>query len=159
MDGGGGAYTGGVATATSTTVTLASAPFGPGSGTYVPHYNLLSWNGAAVMVLNGTGAGQWRRVVGRTGPRGAERLWKVDTPWTVLPDASSQIQIAPLRGHILLAENSWHSAYTVQLYGMCIASVVSGNVFEDTPFCKDLALEPTSPLELTAATKIVRLAS
>jgi len=59
----------------------------------------------------------------------------------------------------LLAENSWHSAYTVQLYGMCIASVVSGNVFEDTPFCKDLALEPTSPLELTAATKIVRLAS
>jgi hypothetical protein len=58
----------------------------------------------------------------------------VDTPWDVMPDKTSQIQIAPLRGHILLDGNSWTTAYTVQLYGMCIDSVVTGNTFDTTPF-------------------------
>ena len=38
LDGGGGAYTGGVASATSTTVTLSANPFGNGTGTYISKY-------------------------------------------------------------------------------------------------------------------------
>lgn len=137
LDGGGGAYTGGVVPASvppRPELILSSPPFGEGTGAYVPKYNLSSWNGAAAMILNGTGAGQWRRVVGRAGPRGAERTWTVDRPWAVQPDGSSQVQIAPLRGHILLAENVWRTAYTVQLYGISLDAVVANNLFDDTPF-------------------------
>lgn len=87
-----------------------------------------------MLVLAGKGAGQWRRVVDRSGPKGLERVWVVDQAWTVTPDTSSQLQIAPLRGHVLLAENSWTTAYTVQLYGMCLDTVVVNNRFANTPF-------------------------
>lgn len=134
LDGGGGAYSGNVASASGTSVTLASLPFGNGTGTYIHDYNYTSWNGAAIAILDGLGAGQWRRVVGRAGPKGAEQVWEVDVAWDVTPDETSQVQIGPLRGHILLAENSWTTAYTVQLYGMCLNAVVANNVFDRTPF-------------------------
>ena len=114
LDGGGGAYTGGVLSAEASSVTISSQPFQNGTGAYQATYNLSDWNGAAVMVLDGTGAGQWRRVVGTRGPKGDQRLWEVDVPWDVPPDTTSQVQIAPLRGHILLDTNSWTTAYTVQ---------------------------------------------
>jgi hypothetical protein len=116
LDGGGGAYTGGIESASASSLTLAEAPFQkPSTGAYQSLYNLSNWNGAAVMVLAGKGAGQWRRVVGYRGEKGSQRIWEVDVPWTVLLDATSQVQIGPLRGHILLDSNSWTTAYTVQL--------------------------------------------
>ena len=135
LDGGGGAYTGGVKTSTPTSVTIAQAPFQHAStGTYQVTYNTSNWNGAVLMVLSGRGAGQWRRVIGFRGVRGQQREWEVDVPWAVAPDATSEIQIGPLRGHILLDSNSWTTAYTVQLYGMCLDSVVAHNTFDTTPF-------------------------
>ena len=94
LDGGGGAYTGGVASATATSVTLAQQPYGKGTGAYIKDYNVSSWTGAAIAVLSGRGAGQWRRVVGVRGPRGAQRLWDVDAAWDVEPDTSSQVSAA-----------------------------------------------------------------
>lgn len=134
LDGGGGAYTGGVKSATASSVTIAQAPFKNGTGTYSKNYMNESWVGAALMILTGKGAGQWRRVVGTRGPKGNQRMWEVDVPWHVPPDATSQVQIGPLRGHILLESSSWTTAYTVQLYGMCIDSVVASNKFDTTPF-------------------------
>ena len=86
------------------------------------------------MVLAGRGAGQWRRVANYSGVKGSQRVWDVDVPWDELPDETSQVQIGPLRGHILLDSNSWTTAYRVQLYGMCIDSVITSNVFDTTPF-------------------------
>ena len=103
-----------VLSSTTSSVTIASQPFKNGTGAYQATYNLSGWEGAAVMVLDGKGAGQWRRVAGTRGPKGDQRVWEVDVPWDVLPDATSQLQIGPLRGHILLDTNSWTTAYTVQ---------------------------------------------
>jgi hypothetical protein len=138
LDGGGGAFTGGVHSATANSVTIAQAPFQTGTGAYQVNYNMSSWTGAVVMILTGKGAGQWRRVVGTHGPRGEQRVWDVDTQWHVPPDTTSSVQIGPLRGHIMLESSSWTTAYTVQLYGMCLNSVVAGNKFDSTPFyvCK-----------------------
>eukprot|EP00040_Diaphanoeca_grandis_P013677 m.69145 g.69145 ORF g.69145 m.69145 type:complete len:795 (+) comp24056_c0_seq1:258-2642(+) len=132
LDGGGGAYTGGVSSVQGTTLTLATAPYGPGSGSYAPSRDFKpdsNWEGAAVLVLEGTGAGQWRRVT-----RNYNRTWVVDTPFTVVPDTTSLIQIVPLRSHVLLVGNTWTTAFTVQLYAMCIHAVVADNTLDTTPF-------------------------
>jgi hypothetical protein len=73
LDGGGGAYTGGVLSSAASSVTISSAPFQkPSTGTYQTNYNLSDWEGAAVLVLEGRGAGQWRRVAGTRGPKGSQ---------------------------------------------------------------------------------------
>eukprot|EP00937_MAST-01D_sp_MAST-1D-sp2_P004876 g4876.t1 len=133
LDGGGGAYTGQVRAAgggDATAVTLAADPFGNGTGAYSPWAGpALNWTGAAMLVLSGRGAGQWRHVAHNAG-----RDWRVARPWGLLPDASSLVQVAPLRGHITLLGNTWATAYTVQLYGMALSAVVAENTFDATPF-------------------------
>ena len=80
------------------------------------------------MILAGAGAGQWRHVVGHSG-----RTWRVDRPWAVLPDASSQVQVSPMRGHLLFVANSWSTGYTVQLYAQALSAVVAENTLDATP--------------------------
>ena len=152
LDGGGGAYTGRLAasatttttttttdssgsstnttTHATTTITLASDPFGPGSGGYNPNQQREGaiWRGGAVLILEGRGAGQWRRVTSNRG-----RVWGVDRAFDVEPDATSLVQIAPTRAHILLVGNTYNTALTVQLYGMCLGAVVRGNTLKATP--------------------------
>lgn len=65
----------------------------------------MNWGGYAggsVAIVNGTGAGQWRRIVTpgvnmTLGP--ANRTWVLDAPFAVqpLPD-DSLIQVMPFRG-------------------------------------------------------------
>ena len=132
LDGGGGAYTGGAtAAAGSAVTTLMADPYGNGTGSYAPSRDMhvgADWNGAAVLVLAGRGAGQWRRVV-----QSGNRTWVVDTPWTVSLDATSLIQIVPLRGHIMLLGSSWTTSLTVQLYGICLDAVVSECTLDTVP--------------------------
>jgi hypothetical protein len=128
LDGGGGAYIGGVRTANASVVTFAADPFGNGTGAYIPHPEKANWRGAAMMLLSGKGAGQWRRVTSFSG-----REWEVDFAWAVVPDASTLVQVAPLRGHITLVANKWLSAYTVQMYAMCLNAVIAENTFDTTP--------------------------
>lgn len=99
LDGGGGAYTGAVASVRGTEITLASAPYGPGTGSYDKQLNRpgADWSGAAMLILRGRGTGQWRRVNG-SGSVESPRRWSVERPWDVEPDGSSLVQIAPLRG-------------------------------------------------------------
>lgn len=54
--------------------------------------------------------------------------------WYLDPDETSLLQVAPLRGHILLVGNTWTTASTVQLYGMCLEAVVTENTLASTPF-------------------------
>lgn len=132
LDGGGGAYTGGAtAAAGSTTVTLTSNPYGPGSGSYAPSRDLhigADWKGAALLVLQGKGEGMWRRVTANW-----NRTWTVDSPLPTDLDETSLIQIVPLRGHVMLINSSWTTALTVQLYGMCLDCVVAGCSLDTTP--------------------------
>ncbi len=118
LDAGGGAYFGKIASAVGATLTLAGDPvfrdYAP-----KPHTN---WVGAAVMVLDGRGAGQYRFVTANQG-----RQWEVDRPWTVLPDETSRISIAPFRGQNLFIGNTFEDGGAFQLYGAAHDTIVAGN--------------------------------
>lgn len=118
LDAAGGAYFGAVAAADGLTLTLAADPlfrdYAP-----KPHTN---WIGAAVQIMAGKGAGQYRFVAGHTG-----RDWQVDRPWGVLPDATSLISIAPFRGRNLFVGNTFEDGGAFQLYAAAHDSIVAGN--------------------------------
>jgi len=118
LDAASGAYFGAVAAADGMTVTLAADPvfrdYAP-----KPHTN---WIGAAVQIMEGRGAGQYRFVAAHAG-----RDWQVDRPWAVLPDATSRISIAPFRGQNLFIGNMFEDGGAFQLYAAAHDSIVAGN--------------------------------
>jgi hypothetical protein len=118
LDAAGGAYFGAAASAEGTRLTLAADPvfkdYAP-----KPHTN---WVGAAVQVLSGTGAGQYRFVAAHAG-----REWRVDRPWAVEPDATSLISIAPFRGQNLFVGNAFEDGGAFQLYAAAHDSIVAEN--------------------------------
>ena len=118
LDGAGGAYSGTVASVAGTRLTLAADPV---FRVYAakPHTN---WTGAAVQILDGKGAGQYRIVTANHG-----RDWQVDRPWTVAPDKTSQISITPFRGQNLFIGNTFEDGGAVQLYAAAHDSIVAEN--------------------------------
>ncbi len=118
LDAGGGAYYGRVAAVNGTRLRLAGDPafrdYAP-----TPHTD---WSGAAVMVRDGRGAGQYRLVTQHAG-----RQWEVDRPWLVPPDATSRISIAPFRGRDLFVGNTFEDGGAFQLYGAAVDSILAGN--------------------------------
>lgn len=118
LDAGGGAYFGEIAAVNGRKLTLAADP------TYKdyapkPHTD---WRGAAFMILDGTGAGQYRLVAANEG-----RQWEVDKPFDLPPDANSLISIAPHRGRHLFVNNRFEDGGAFQLYGAALDTIVSGN--------------------------------
>jgi hypothetical protein len=91
------------------------------------------WAGGCIVVLNGTGAGQYRRVVvpgiGPEPANPANRTWVVDKPWDVDPDASSFIQITPFRGRNIFAASLWADGGAVQYYGQALDNVIADAEF------------------------------
>lgn len=118
LDAGGGAYFGTIATSSGTRLTLASDPV---YRDYAPKPHT-DWTGAVVQILDGTGAGQYRFVTANSG-----REWQVDRPWTVAPDATSRISIAPFRGQNLFIGNTFEDGGAFQLYGAAHDSIVAEN--------------------------------
>ncbi len=118
LDAAGGAYFGQLAAVDGAKLTLAADPvfkdYAP-----KPHTN---WVGAVVQVLDGKGAGQYRFVTAHAG-----REWQVDRPWTVAPDTTSRISIAPFRGRNLFIGNRFEDGGPFQLYGAAHDSIVAGN--------------------------------
>jgi len=118
LDAASGAYFGAVAAADGMTLTLAADPvfrdYAP-----KPHTN---WIGAAVQIMEGRGAGQYRFVAAHAG-----RDWQVDRPWAVLPDATSLISIAPFRGQNLFIGNTFEDGGAFQLYAAAHDSIVAEN--------------------------------
>lgn len=112
-DAGGGAYIGGVEGAVGTKLTLAADPKWTGR----------NWEGAGVYLLNGQGAGQYRRVVAYEG-----REATLDRPWVIAPDATSTLSITAHQGHYLIVGNDFSDAtIAVQFYGISIDHVVADN--------------------------------
>ncbi len=93
------------------------------------------WVGGSVVVLNGTGAGQWRRITVAgvyTDPNvTTNRTWVLDSPFAVVPSvdpaAPSFIEIMPFRGRIIFSRNHYEDVGAFQFYGHAIDVVVSEN--------------------------------
>ena len=118
LDAGGGAYFGKIAAVEGTKLTLAGDP---AFRDYAPKAHT-NWTGAVVQILDGTGAGQYRFVTANSG-----REWQVDRPWTVAPDATSRVSIAPFRGQNLFIGNTFEDGGAFQLYGAAHDSIVAEN--------------------------------
>jgi len=118
LDAAGGAYLGGVAQTDGVRMVLSADP------TYKDYASPshTDWAGAAVQVLDGKGAGQYRFVTANNG-----RDWRIERPWDVTPDATSLIAIAPFRGQSLFIGNELIDGGPFQLYAAAHDSIVANN--------------------------------
>jgi hypothetical protein len=80
------------------------------------------WRGAAVMILAGKGAVQYRLATGHQGGN-----VEVDRPWTIPPDKTSKIAISCFRGHNLFIGNTIEDGGAFQLYAAASDSIVAEN--------------------------------
>lgn len=136
LDGGNsGGYYGGISKVDSDTLTLSdnacwqtvggysiancsTAPAVPGGKT-----------GHAVQIIKGPSKGQWRRIVGISGPEG--RVIRLDAPFEPSPVISESIlQIGPMRGQVSIVGNHFVKGGGVQLYAACYDCLVAENRFD-----------------------------
>ncbi len=117
FDATGGAYFGRIATVSGNKLVLAKDPL---FKRYAP--NPTDWKNTAVCILDGKGIGQYRRVVKHSG-----RDWEIDQPWDIEPDETSILSIVPFRGRTLIINNTFEDGGNMQLYGMSVENIVSGN--------------------------------
>lgn len=117
FDATGGAYFGCISSVSGKKMVLAKDPLFKRYAANAPN-----WVNTAVCILKGKGIGQYRRVVKHSG-----RDWEVDEPWAVDPDETSIISIVPFRGRTLIINNVFEDGGAMQLYGMSIENIVSGN--------------------------------
>ena len=117
LDGGGGAYFG-TAVSDGAKLVLDADPV---YKDYAPTPRT-DYRGAAVYVLHGRGAGQYRFVVSNQG-----REWTVDRAWDVSLDGTSLLSIVPFRGRNLFVGNRLEDAGAFELYGSAADVVVADN--------------------------------
>lgn len=89
------------------------------------------WYGAAIVVLNGTGTGQVRRVVQpgvNTTSTPLNRTWVVDRDFDAIPNEESYISIVPARQKILFVRDHYVDGGTIQTYGQAMDCVFADNV-------------------------------
>jgi hypothetical protein len=119
FDAGPSAYQGRVAAVAGTRLTLAADPTFPD---WAKEGSDL-WRKSVVCVLDGRGAGQWRRVTAHKG-----RTWELDRPLLCPPDATSTITIVPFNGRALVVQNRFEDANWVNAgYGTSIDVFYAGN--------------------------------
>ncbi len=119
FDGTGMAFLGPLSAVDGTSITLAKDPTYPSWAGETAGL----WKGAAVCVLDGRGAGQYRYATANTG-----RKWKVDRPFDVVPDSTSVVNIIPFRGKVLVVGNRFEDASWVNMgYGSSFDVVCASN--------------------------------
>ncbi len=111
-DAGGEAFSGKAGAVSGTALELAGKP----------NWRGRDWQGAAVFVLAGRGAGQVRRVTGH-----GERSVEVDRPWDVEPDAGSDLCVTMFQGHYLVIGNEFSDCGPMQFYGTAVENIVARN--------------------------------
>ena len=128
FDDAGGSYFGLVSSVNGTQLTTAGDTKSSGD------IKAGGWAGGCVVILNGTGAGQYRRVVvpgAGPGPVNPDnRTWILDAPWTLPPDATSYIQITPYRGRNLFVGDLFTDGGAIQYYGQALDNVIADSTFE-----------------------------
>ncbi|HEY3396772.1 MAG TPA: glycosyl hydrolase family 28-related protein [Armatimonadota bacterium] len=112
-DAGGGCYLGLLAGVRDNVIQLAADPETGGQ----------DWRGAGVFLIDGMGAGQYRRVKTITG-----RTVTLDRPFLVDPDPATLVSITMLQQHYLLIGNDFADAtIAVQYYGISIEHITAEN--------------------------------
>lgn len=114
LDGGSGAYAGPVAGVNGTLLTL---PKGAETWQWTPD----KWNGGGVFIIEGRGAGQFRRIV----RHGLDSI-RLDRPFLVDPDGSSVISITTVRQNLFFVNNEISDAGAYQFYGSSENCVLYG---------------------------------
>lgn len=114
FDGGSGAYAGKIGSANGKTITL---PVGAGTYQWVAN----KWIGGGVYIIDGKGAGQFRRIASHT----LESI-ELDFPFLVEPDATSVISITTVRKNLFFINNEVTDAGAYQFYGSAQNCVISG---------------------------------
>ena len=114
LDGGSGAYFGPIGSIDGTALTLPE-------GAKTNQWSENRWIGGGVFIINGKGAGQFRRIVSHT-------LTDIvlDSPFMVEPDSTSEISITTIRHHLYFVNNTITDAGAYQLYGSAQNCVMSG---------------------------------
>jgi hypothetical protein len=77
--------------------------------------------GYGVYILDGKGAGQYRRVAGGGGTR-----IEMDRPFDVAPDATSVFSIAKYHGELLYIDNDFTDTGDIQIWGGAVHTVFKG---------------------------------
>ena len=80
--------------------------------------------GYGAYIIDGKGAGQYRRVVGGTGTR-----IELDRPFEVAPGADSVVSVAKYNGELLYIENEFQDSGDVQVWGGAVNTVFKGTRF------------------------------
>jgi hypothetical protein len=129
-DDAGGAYWGAIAGTAGANLTTAADTKSAGD------WHLGGWAGGAVVILNGTGAGQYRRIVvpgiGAEPTNPGNRTWVLDAPFAVPPGADSTVEIEPFRGRNVFAGDVFIDGGAFQFYGHALDNVVADTVFART---------------------------
>ena len=93
------------------------------------------WVGGSIMIMNGTGEGQYRRIIYAgisTNPNvSTNRTWIIDKPFDVLPSVGDKygsfIQIYPFRGQSIWYNNEFKDCGTWQTYGTSTEVILANN--------------------------------
>lgn len=105
----------------------ANGVIGPFPG---PPFASNGWAGAEVVIVNGTGAGQTRRVIEPGIWRDYtpnNRTWVIDTPFLITPGPDSWLEIQPYRGRVHFFDNDYKDVGAFQLYGHDTEVIVAQN--------------------------------
>ena len=88
--------------------------------------------GGAMVVVSGTGAGQYRRIVSwpRSLPNNSSGTFEIDTPLTVPLDGSSVVQVMPMRGKNIFHNTHYRDGGAFQFYGIGVDNLVVGMTME-----------------------------
>ncbi|HVW62659.1 MAG TPA: glycosyl hydrolase family 28-related protein [Puia sp.] len=114
LDGGGGAYAGKIGGIDGRVLML---PKDASTYQWTPD----KWVGGGVFIIEGKGAGQYRRIVHHT----LDSII-LDQPFLVDPDASSTISITTIRKNLFFIDNEASDGGAYQLYGSAQNVVIAG---------------------------------
>lgn len=114
LDGGSGGYFGSVADVKGKMITIPK-------DAVTNQWTEDHWKGGGVYIINGTGAGQFRRIVHHT-----LTCIELDQPFLVQPDSTSEISVTTVRHHLYFVNNEAVDVGAYQFYGSAQNCVISG---------------------------------
>jgi hypothetical protein len=82
--------------------------------------------GKALVIANGTGAGQYRRVVDWRwdASEGGKSWWVIDRPFSVLVETENVlIEVTTFRGNNIFHNNHYEDCGVFQFYGVAIQAI------------------------------------
>ncbi len=115
FDGGSGGYAGPVVAAAGANIVL------PSDNTNKFQWVNNKWIGGGLFIVEGKGAGQFRRIVSH----GQDTI-TVDKPFLVQPDATSIVSVTTVRHNFAFVNNDVTDAGAYQFYGSAVNAVISG---------------------------------